>query len=133
MTPSSTQLDKAAIGLSLFCAVHCLLLPVAIIVLPALAATNMDDAHFHQWMLLAVLPTSALALTLGCRQHRERGVAVLGAFGLLLLVAGAFIGHDQLGEIGETVATLMGAAFLSLSHWRNHRLCNQRRCDCHHQ
>ena len=132
MTPLSTQLDKAAIGLSLFCAVHCLLLPVALVILPTIAATTFGEERFHQWMLVAVLPVSMLALTLGCRQHRQLSVAILGFGGLLTLIIVALFGHDLVGEVGEKTLSVLGAALLASSHFRNHRLCQKRRCPCEH-
>ena len=125
-----TTFDKAAIGISLFCAVHCLLLPVALVTLPALAASSVGNETFHQWLLLAVLPTSIIALTLGCRQHRSFSVLAIGVPGLLILILAALFGHDFLGESGERVATLIGAGLIAFGHFRNHRLCQQHRCHC---
>jgi len=121
--------DKAAIGLSLFCAVHCLLLPVTLIMLPSLAATTFGGEEFHQWMLVAVLPISLLALTLGCRKHREMSIMLLGLMGLIIILVAALFGHDLFGEIGEKVATLLGASLIALSHVRNQSLCHQHNCD----
>lgn len=128
MTPISTQLDKVAIGLSVACAVHCLLLPLALIALPALAATGFGDAHFHRWMIFVVLPTSLLALLLGCRQHRQIRVLVPGLLGLLAIAVAAGAGHQLLGEIWEKVLSLFGAALLCFAHVRNYRLCGPKQC-----
>ena len=122
--------DKAAIGLSMACAVHCLLLPVALVMIPSLAATVFGDEQFHQLMIVVVLPTSLLALTLGCRQHREMSIMVIGVVGLAIIVFAALFGYDLLGETGEKAATLIGASLIALSHVRNQRLCRKHRhCD----
>ena len=128
----STSLDKAAIGLSMVCAVHCLLLPVALVLLPALAANSFGDESFHSWMLLAVLPTSIFALTMGCRQHRNYSVMATGLLGLAILTLAILFGHDWMGETWEKVATLAGALFIALGHFKNHRLCKKQQCnnDC---
>jgi len=119
----STYFDKVAIGLSLACAVHCLLLPVALVVLPALAASTFSDERFHQWMLLAVLPTSLIALTMGCRRHRRLSVLAMGLPGLAILTLTAFFGHDLLGESGEKIVSLLGASLIACGHLRNRTLC----------
>lgn len=122
--------DKTAIGLSMLCAVHCLLLPLAVVFVPALSAIGIADEHFHQWMLLAVLPSSLFALFMGCRQHHNTQVLLLGLSGLLTLSFGAFVGHELLGEGGEKAATLLGAGIIALAHVRNLTLCRTHNCDC---
>jgi len=82
--------DKAAIGLSLLCAVHCLALPLAVALLPALVSLGFQDEKFHTWMVFIVIPLSIFALTLGCRKHRNPWVLATGATGLLALVLPRF-------------------------------------------
>jgi hypothetical protein len=126
----STHFDRVAIGLSLVCAVHCLLLPVALVILPTLAASTFSGERFHQWVLMAVLPTSLLALTMGCRRHRNMSVMAMGLPGLAILTLAAILGHDWLSESGEKIASLLGASLIALGHFRNHALCRHLQCDC---
>lgn len=130
MNSLSTSIDKAAIGLSLICAVHCLALPVALVMLPALAATTFGDEHFHRWMLLVVLPTGLVALTMGCRQHRNVSVMATGLLGLTILTLALLFGHTWLGEAWEKAASLTGASLIALGHLRNHTLCKRQQCHC---
>lgn len=126
-----TVADKTAIGLSTLCAIHCLMLPVAIVMLPSLLATSFGDESFHQWLLLAVIPSSAIALTLGCRKHGRWGVVTTGVLGLSVLVFTAFFGHDLLGELGEKVASIAGALLIVAGHLQNHLACRAGRCHVH--
>lgn len=130
MTSNSSRIDKAAIGLSLVCVVHCLLLPVALAMLPTIAASTLGDERFHQWMLVAVLPTSLIALVLGCRRHRNMRVMVIGLLGLTTLFLAAFTGHRWLAESGEKIVSLIGASLIAVSHYKNHALCRQLECGC---
>ncbi len=127
---ASTSIDKAAIGLSLICAVHCLVVPVAAVLLPTLAAMGIGDERFHLWLLLAVLPISVLALTLGCRQHRSFAVMAYGLLGLFILTLTVLFGHDVLGESGEKIASLSGALIIALAHIKNHKMCKTHSCAC---
>ena len=79
--------DKAAIGLSLLCALHCLALPLFLSLFPALVAIGFQDERFHLLMLISVVPMSLFALTLGCRQHRSFYVLGTGGLGILFLIA----------------------------------------------
>ena len=114
--------------MSLFCALHCLLLPIALTLLPAIAATGFGSEAFHQWMLIAVLPTSAFALRMGCKQHRDFSVLYYGIPGLVVITATVIWGHDLLGESGERISTLIGAALIAYGHIRNHSLCCEHNC-----
>ncbi|MCY4182410.1 MAG: MerC domain-containing protein [Gammaproteobacteria bacterium] len=122
--------DKAAIGLSLICVVHCLLTPVAIAMVPALGATFLEGESFHYMVLFLVLPTSLFALGLGCRKHRGVDILAIGLLGLLVLFLVPILGEDVTGEIGEKALTIAGAAIIAYAHVRNFRLCRQH--DCHH-
>tara|TARA_B100000029_G_scaffold364535_1_gene357734 strand:- start:340 stop:729 length:390 start_codon:yes stop_codon:yes gene_type:complete len=128
MKTSQATIDKAAIGISLVCTAHCFVTPVAIALLPALSATVLEDELFHFALLFAVLPTSLLALGLGCRQHKRVTVFATGLIGLMVLSLAVILGHDGLGETGEKVTTVLGATIIAFAHTRNFTLCREQRC-----
>ena len=111
--------DKLAMGLSVACTLHCIALPALLIMLPSLAFLN--DELFHIVMVVAVIPISIYALTLGYKQHQRRSLFAVGCSGLLLLIAALVVGHD-LGEIAETGLTVIGAFLVAVSHWFNYKL-----------
>ncbi|MDY7026034.1 MAG: MerC domain-containing protein [Pseudomonadota bacterium] len=119
--------DLFAIGLSMACAVHCLLLPFLLVFMPSALAMVLDNEAFHTWMLIAVIPLSFFALTLGCRQHKRYQLLALCSVGLLLMVSAVLWGESWFGELGEKFLTLAGALFVALGHWLNHRLCRQKK------
>ena len=121
-------LDRSAIFLSVICAMHCLAVPLSVVMVPMASTYWFADEHFHFLLLYLVLPTSALAICLGCRRHRTFRVIAWGSAGLGLLVVGALLGHDRLGELGEKGLTLLGAGFVVLAHVHNFRLCRQSQC-----
>jgi cytochrome c biogenesis factor len=131
LTKFTPLLDKFAVSTSAICAIHCLCLPLLLGVFPAMGATLFGDEFFHVLLLWLVIPLSLVALTLGCRKHKSRLVAVMGFAGLTFLVIAATLGHDMLGETGERAATLIGAIAIAAGHLRNYTLC--RRIDCSHQ
>lgn len=122
--------DRTAIGLSFLCAIHCLALPVLLVLLPSLASLQLDNEAFHVWMVFAVLPISIYALTLGCKKHGRYWFMVLGFAGLALLVS-ALLLEERVGEMGEKLLTLTGACLIAWGHFFNFRLCQQHEnCDC---
>ena len=135
---NNNWLDKIAIFLSATCAVHCLLTPVLIIALPIVSTTFFAKANFHLWMLYLVLPTTGLAIFLGCKKHKDKVVISLSALGLLILTGSTIYQLIIQGDSGECVICATGghslnnplvwinilAGILLISaHVRNFRLC----------
>ena len=121
--------DKASIGLSAVCAIHCLLLPVALVLLPSLALLPVGDERFHVLLLVMVLPASVIALTLGCRRHQQWRIFLCGVLGLVVMLATVVAGHDLLGEFWEKVFTVFGAGLVAIGHVMNFRQCKTADCD----
>ncbi len=142
-------LDSLAISMSIICAVHCLLTPLLIIAFPILATTFWVHQNFHLWMLLFVLPTTSLAVFLGCRKHRDKLVVSLSAIGLSCLFAvslyesffhvnhmlehgaecmhGLHVEHEEHFPL-TTVVNILGGVFLASAHVRNYYLCRRLQC-----
>lgn len=118
--------DYASMSLAGICAVHCFLTPVALILFPVMGSTFLFRETFHELMVLLVVPSSAAAVFLGCRRHKDTRVVGLGVCGLCLLVAGAFGADGYL----EPALTLAGAFVMVLGHARNFRLCRKDGCRC---
>lgn len=123
--------DKLAISLSLLCTLHCLALPLALVMLPTFAALPLADEDFHLWMVIAVIPISAYALTMGCKKHKHYRLLWIGGIGLTLLILAVVLGHDLLGESWEKILTVAGASIIAFGHFLNYRLCQRHdSCDC---
>jgi len=116
---SSTWLDSMAVAMSTLCLVHCLLLPLLVAGLPLLA--QFSETHLHYQLLLVVVPLSVLALGLGFRRHRNPRILAAGATGLLLLIFGATVAHEQLGLLADRLFTVAGSLMLAVAHWKNSR------------
>ncbi len=123
MKKTLSALDGFAISLSLLCAIHCLVLPIILVAMPSLVALGLQNEAFHTWMLIAVLPTSLYALTMGCKQHKRYLLLMMGCIGLALMVLAVVIGEHLMGEAGEKIMTLTGAGLVACGHYFNFRLC----------
>ena len=128
MKSLQVEADKFSITLSAMCAVHCLLVPLLVSLVPSMAALNLDNEGFHFWMVVAVIPSSIYALTLGCKRHKRYQFLILGFIGLTLLVSALMLEDMGLDIVGEKSLTLLGAAFLAVGHWFNFRLCIKNKC-----
>ena len=116
--------DTLAISFSLLCALHCLALPVALSLLPALSGVAfLNSEVFHLWMLVLVIPTSVIGLLLGCKQHRRFKLLFIGAIGVLSMVLAVSVGEHYFGHEVEKIMTLIGAVIISIAHYLNYRTC----------
>lgn len=129
MKLTQTTADKFAIGLSLMCTVHCFATPIILALLPSLAVLQINAEQFHLWILAVVLPTSLLALSLGCKKHKRTRYMACGVVGLACLIIAVLLGQEE----AEKALTLIGSAFIALAHWFNYQQCfkkNNENCPC---
>ena len=122
--------DKTAIGLSFTCILHCLFLPLLLILIPSNATHWVSDESFHHWMLLGVMASSVLALYLGFKKHQQKSILVWGGAGLFILLSPLAFGHEIIGEYGEKVLTVIGAGVIAIGHIKNYRTCRIHQCEC---
>ena len=127
-------LDGLAMSLAGVCGIHCLLMPVLLIGFPLLGSSFFSHVAFHQWMLMAVLPTTGLAVLLGCRQHKDFLVFLLSIGGFALLCFAAFgHGHEHPHPSTastewfsrESILTSLGGLVMVSAHLRNFLLCRK--------
>ena len=114
--PASARPDATAMILSLLCLIHCLVLPVAIALLPA--ATHFLDIpeEVHAILFFFAAPISAFAVLIGVRRHGWWIPAVTAAIALTLIGMGAFGGFSLLLEMGISV---VGSLLLLIAHALN--------------
>ncbi|MBO6555208.1 MAG: MerC domain-containing protein [Pseudomonadales bacterium] len=131
--PSSDKhrsfLDSIAVVLSGICLLHCLALPLVLTGLPIVNTVLLDEEIFHSIMIIVILPISVIALTIGCRQHRDALTMVLGTIGLSVLTTMALFGHDVVGVTGERIVTSVGGLILAAAHIRNFLCCREDHCE----
>ena len=121
--------DTIGITVSGTCAIHCLMAPVTVIILPLLGLTIVDEHILHEILLYLILPSALIAITMGCRKHKDYSVATLAIIGVSLLIYTVVL-HDTYNAQLITVMTFIGSTLLVVSHVRNYMLC--RKADCQH-
>jgi hypothetical protein len=114
--------DDTGIAVSGLCMLHCLALPVVLVLSPGLAAAAGYAEALHPAFGVVLVGVAAAAFVPGYRQHGRRGVLGLGVAGLALVLTGSFA-HNLLGGPGETVLTVAGSLALVAAHWANRSAC----------
>ena len=121
-------LDRASIGLSVICVLHCFATPILLAFAPSLLALPVADEKFHAVLIFMILPASLVALTLGCRRHGDMSVVYWGCGGLVVLLGTLVLGHDLLGDAGEKIMTVFGSGLVVIGHTLNFRACRASTC-----
>lgn len=118
--------DKIGIGLSSICVVHCILTPIAFVVLPAIGFAAGEHTHEFHWIMGGVLlPVALIAFVRGFKHHRQFLPALIGTIGVAIIFAALFFvdSHDDLFQ--HFAISMLGSAFLLVGHVLNRRACNQ--------
>jgi hypothetical protein len=107
--------DAAGIVVSVLCAIHCFLLPVAAIALPWIG-----DTHGHGTLFVVSACIAGISLISGYRKHGEWPILLTGMIGVVALS----FAHSSL-------LALAGSSMLVAGHVLNYFACRQLECGCH--
>ncbi len=110
--------DRVGIGLSGICALHCLLVPVIVSLIPLWPAFEELHGYTHLFFFLAIAPTVILSLR---RKHESLAATVFLISGVAIIFLAWFF-NDTLGEYGEAGVTLIGSLLLIRGHWLNYQI-----------
>lgn len=117
--------DLLGITLSLTCLVHCLALPLLILLAPALGTWIAMPEWVHAVILMLALPAAMRAMADGWRRHGRAVPAMLAGTGLGLLAAGLAAHEGWLAaadsETADRLLTTVGAVTLAAAHLLNWR------------
>lgn len=108
---SATHLERAASWLSLACAVHCLVMPAALALLPVLGASSFELGEDLDHALSALVIVSATAGAIwGYRRHHDTRFLVATALGLGCYLAGHALEPRWYGIVTAVLGALVLAA-----------------------
>ena len=131
MGRSSPYIDSLAIGISALCLIHCLFLPILLVLVPAVVADVFTNEAIHKWLVFIILPTSIVALSLGCKQHKRWHFFIIGSVGICLLLMGLMVDLFSLAPIWEEILTVLGTLCIASAHFLNYRTCRaSESCAC---
>ena len=126
-------IDNLGITISAACAIHCVLLPVILLIAPY---SFLASHEFHEVLIYFIIPSALVAFVMGCKKHGDKLVAFMGATGILLLILAlsmhSILHAEQHSEEFLGIAiTITGSMLLVFSHLRNRKLCMKEDYTCH--
>ncbi len=113
------RLDRMGVVVSLVCAIHCAVMPIAVVALPVLLSiAGLERTAEHGVVVLAVLLAGFSAWQQG--KAGRWGVVAGFASGALILAGSRLVGHGRAGELiaiaGSLTVAFSHARALSLAH-----------------
>jgi hypothetical protein len=121
--PTTRWLDRLGIGVSAFCLLQCLALPIVMLFMPVAGVGLLSHELFHLLLLGVIVPVSALAFGLGFLRHRNARMWVPAGIGLGLLIVAVILEHEHaLPPVGIAALTSGGGVSLIMGHLLNMRL-----------
>ena len=111
-------LDKLGISTSGLCALHCLLMPILIVLLPYTSTTFFAAAWFEPVVLLTSLLIALGSTTIGFTKHHRRVYPIIA----VLMGGVLYWNKHYLGSELEPVVVILGACLIIAGHWSNYRL-----------
>lgn len=112
--------DKVAVGLSMACLLHCLMLPLVLSLAPWVFPAFVSDERVHIVLLALAVPVSAWGIGLGFRQHGRGRLVWLAVLGLTFMIVAVAQDHDWL-ERGLTVVGVVLLASAHILNWQRSR------------
>ena len=115
-------IDKVGMFSSATCAVHCMLLPFLISILPLYGLSFIVNESFEIIMLMASITLAILSLCLGYKTHKNKKMFFLFSAGISLILLGRFA-HENNWRFSSIVILFIGGLLISGSHFVNNKLC----------
>ena len=111
-------IEGTAISASFLCLVHCLALPLLLLLLPGTLAAFAQSDRVHYWAFALIAPSAVAAFWLGYRRHASLRPGLFGAAGLACLAAAIMPGAPERVAITLTVCGSLLLVTGHLINWR---------------
>jgi len=123
----NSKLDKIGMVVSIGCAIHCIITPFIIPLLPMIGFVFGHDSHFHLILAGIIVVIAILALVPGYLKHRMWGPIMSAWIGITIIIVMGVIEHYT-ESIMITITTIIGSMFVMTGHYFNHKYT----CRCKH-
>lgn len=115
--------DAIGIGASLACALHCVLLPIIFTTLTLFGIDILKNVLLEVLTVFVSISAGGWAIWRGYKRlHRQKAVLVFFVTGLLLMIAGNFVGFTPL-EMGLKITGAMLIVTAHIKNWRGCKAC----------
>ena len=126
-----TKWDLVGAFISSLCVVHCIALPLLVLMAPAIGTFFFaGEGITHVVLFGLVLAAAGMSFIPGYKVHKHAAPLGFSLSGIAFLAGATFLAHDWLGHHWEPLLAICGSAQLIFAHWLNHIKCKS--CTDHH-
>lgn len=116
----SIHLDSLGFFTSLLCAVHCILTPLLIIILPLIGNSFLTSEAFESLIIgMSILLVFSSLIKSYIQNHKKRFPLILAFLGAILLASTYLVDTHFL----EVSLSMIGGSCIAFSHLKNWKLC----------
>lgn len=119
--------DGVGIATSILCAIHCLILPLALTSVPLMGVNVVHNGWFEWFMIVLAFTVGVYALSHGYKKHHQnKWPLLLFCVGFVLLV------YKQFDKEWEIYFLLPALIFMISAHFVNYRISKKSYCQSPH-
>ena len=111
--------DTAGVALSFICGIHCLVVPIVLVMLPSLGWSIHANESYETIMVLLIIGLATMALVRGYLNHRRWQVIIFLVIGLVVFI---FVRPALENSLHAYASVLGGSAFI-VGHVYNWNWC----------
>lgn len=130
MTNKKDILERLGMGLSLLCAVHCLVTPLFIAFLPIVSSKMIHNPAFESVLLGSSFFIVGLTNLIGFLQHHKKWQPIIL---MLLAISVILTGHFIHSAVSEIICSSIGGGLLAYSVYVNQqqrKIALNKQCYC---
>jgi MFS family permease len=120
------KLSKVGGWVSILCAIHCMISPIVLGLIPVIHARSPVAEHIETLLIVLSVIISSITVAMGFREHRRASIVALLAVSFACLAAARFVASASM----ETPLVIAGAVIMAVAQFLNIRY--QRSCCRHH-
>lgn len=125
--------DLWGVFISGLCVLHCLAIPIVILLFPAFGLQIFPSEDVTHVVLLGfILGVAGIAFISGYRVHGQWRPVIWLVAGLGLVSYATFFAHSQLGHAWEPIIAISGSLCLIRAHYLNHKCKKCEKAHSHH-
>lgn len=113
--------DKFGICLSSICLIHCIFLPLFLVISPHILSHNheyVENEFFHQLIIILILVGALFAFIPAYKIHKKKLPMVLFLIGLTLIIISSFLDHN-------VSLSILSSIFIIFAHIKNKDHCKK--------
>jgi hypothetical protein len=114
-------IDRIGFMASAMCAVHCLAMPVVMVLLPYAGMIYLEDENFEKGFIILSCFLGLTSICFGINKHKRVWPLLPLSLGIIFLMVG--LDHHHHDNVGA-IRNFFGGLCIAVSHLINWKLCN---------